>query len=72
MREPDDPGFANEMVPPFDAYEDFIGPTDIHEAHRRARVPDSSLDLLREHATPDQLDDLHAYFVGVWDKHHGF
>jgi hypothetical protein len=62
----------NEIIPPFDVFEDFVGPTDLHEAYRRARTPDSSLDPLRPFTTPEQLDDLHAYFVGVWDKHHGF
>jgi hypothetical protein len=70
----DDDGeeFPNETTPPFDVCEDFIGPVDVHEAHRRARTPDSSLDPLRPYTTPRQLEDLHLYFIDVWDKHHGF
>lgn len=69
----EDPGQGdNDVTPPFDVCERFIGPLDPHEAHRRAQVPDSSLDPLRPYTTPQQLDDLHAYFIGVWDKHHGF
>jgi hypothetical protein len=70
----DDDGceIPNEVTPPFDLREEFIGPLDIHEAHRRAQVPDSSLDSIRPYTTPRQIEDLHAYFVGVWDKHHGF
>ena len=62
----------NEVVPPFDMFDRFIIDEDIHEVEHMARKPDSSLDPIREFVSTDQLNDLHAHFIGVWDKHHGF
>lgn len=68
----DDVGYTdNDPIPPFDMFASFIGPQDMHEAEIWARTPDSSLNGLRDHTTPDQLQALHAYFLGVYDKHHG-
>lgn len=73
--EPDAGDYPNDVVPPFDLFTDApFGTTDgdHHERFRAARKPDSSLDPLRPYTTPQQLEDLHLHFLGVWDKHHGF
>ncbi len=62
----------NEVVPPFDLCKRVLVDEDLHDVHRLARRPDSSLDGLRPYTTPRQLEDIHLHFVGVWDKHHGF
>lgn len=69
----DDYDHPNETTPPFDAcHSGFVGPVDMHEARRWAREPDSSLNGLKEHVDPGVIDDLHVYFLGVYEKHHGF
>lgn len=62
----------NDPQPPFDVFNGMLGPQDPHEAYRWAREPDSSLNGLKKYATPRQIEDLHLYFLGVYDKHHGF
>lgn len=64
--------FEDDPVPPFDMFNDFLGPQSLDEAEMWARIPDSSLNGLKGLVDYETRQRLHFYFLSVYDKHHGF
>ena len=71
MEDDDDPGdYDDDAPPPFDGFRDFyVDPERAREAARR--VDPSIRDELGGLVEEEVLEDLDAYFKGVWLKHHG-